>query len=415
VRIVIVGAGIGGLTTALALHHVGLRNVQVLESVQEIRPLGVGINLLPHAVRELTALGLADDLDALGVETADLAYHDTFGSLIWREPRGTAAGYRWPQYSILRGELQMLLLDKVRERLGPGAVRTGARVRSAGTTADGTHVYWDDQSGPQSVTADVVVAADGIRSTIRSLRHPHEGPPAWNGMVLWRGTSRIEPFLTGRSMIMAGSADVKFVCYPVQMPGPDGLQRINWIAERRSDSGDVGDQDWNRQVTHAHFAHHFATWTFPWLDVPAVIASAEAVYEYPMVDRPPLTSWVEGRVALLGDAAHPTYPIGSNGSSQAIIDARVLAHALATRSIDDALAFYESERLPRTTELQRVNREMGPERVMRLVHERAPGGFSDIETVIPWRERQAIADDYKRVAGFLPEALNAAPSWDLPG
>lgn len=410
-RVIVVGGGIGGLTTALSLHAVGIRDVTVVESVARIAPLGVGINVLPHAVRELTELGLAQGLEQRGVATADLTYVDRFGSTIWSEPRGIAAGYRWPQYSIHRGHLQLMLLDEVKQRLGDHAVRTGCRVQSAVTEGASAQVTWVTDGQQITEEADVVVAADGINSVVRANRFPDEGPPQWNGQILWRAVSRVPPFLTGRSMVMAGDREVKFVVYPIGDVDDHGLQLVNWIAEMAFENRDGGMHDWNRPVEKDVFAPAFADWSFDWLDIPAIIDAAEVVLEYPMVDRPPLESWVHGRVALLGDAAHPTFPIGSNGSSQAIIDARVLAFALATMPVDEALAFYESERLPRTRELQRVNRAMGPERVMQMVRERAPEGFDHINDVITHDELVDVAESYKRVAGFEPAVLNERPSW----
>mgnify|MGYP003325310138 CR=1 FL=1 len=412
-RVVIVGAGIGGANLALCLHAAGITDVTVLEAVSEIRPLGVGINILPHAVRELTELGLSDELAATGVATADLTYVNRRGQTIWTEPRGVAAGYNYPQYSIHRGRLQMLLLDAVRERLGDTSVRTGCRVISSHTTDDGALITYQSSGEVVTERADVVIAADGIKSAIRAQWFPDEGPPVWNGQILWRAVSRTAPFLSGRSMFMAGDREIKFVAYPIEEVAPDGTQLINWIAEKDLTNADGADSDWNKSVDRSVFAPAFADWRYDWLDIPALIDAADEVYEYPMVDRPPLDSWVRGRVALLGDAAHPTYPIGSNGSSQAIIDGRVLAYALATQSIDEALAFYEGERLPKTKELQRVNRAMGPERVMQLARERAPEGFDDIDQVIPRSELEEIASNYKRVAGFEPSILNSQPSWSV--
>ncbi|MBX6386630.1 MAG: flavin-dependent oxidoreductase [Microbispora sp.] len=386
-RIVIAGAGIGGLTAALSLHAAGFEDVTVHEAAPEIRPLGVGINLLPHAVRELTELGLADRLAEIGVATAELAYFNRYGTLIWSEPRGLAAGYAWPQYSVHRGRLQMLLLDAVIERLGPDAVRTGSRITGPGDE-------------------DLLIGADGIHSAVRAHFYPDEGPPPWNGLVLWRGVTYGEPFLTGRSMIMAGDGTQKFVAYPIEI-GERTL--INWIAERPLD-GEAPDRgNWNRPADLAEIGRHFADWRFDWLDVPAIIAGAEAAYEYPMVDRDPLPRWTFGNVTLLGDAAHAMYPIGSNGASQAIIDARVLAYFLARGD----LAAYEETRRPATTALQLSNRQMGPEIVMKLAHERAPDGFDDIEQVIPHAELAEIAASYKRTAGFDPVSLNSRPSWSV--
>jgi len=411
VRVVVIGGGIGGLTTALSLHDVGITDVTIVEAVPEILPLGVGINLLPHATRELVELGLAEALGRRGVPTSDLTYVDRRGATIWSEPRGLAAGYRWPQYSIHRGRFQLLLLEETLRRLGPDSVRTGCRVRSATTAGGVALVSWTEGDRLVEETFDVAVAADGIKSVVREQWHPDQGLPQWNGQILWRATSRMTPFLTGTSMVMAGDREQKFVAYPIGPVADDGLQQVNWIAEKSVDTGEMAPQDWNRSVGTEVFAPAFADWQFDWLDVPAVIDAAEAVFEYPMVDRPPLESWVRGRVALLGDAAHPTYPIGSNGSSQAIIDSRVLAFALATMPVDDALRFYEDERLPRTRELQRVNRSMGPERVMQMARERAPEGFADIHDVIDRAELEEIAAKYKRVAGFDPVMLNERASW----
>ncbi|WP_018655161.1 flavin-dependent oxidoreductase [Actinomadura flavalba] len=390
-RVTIAGGGIGGLATALSLHAAGITDVVVHEAVPSIRPLGVGINLLPHAVRELTEIGLAGPLAGIGVPTAELAYFNAFGQEIWAEPRGLDAGYHWPQYSVPRGALQMLLLEAVVDRLGAGAVRTSSPVRGAGH--DG----------------DLLIAADGIRSTVRAALYPDEGPPPWNGLVLWRGTTRGRPFRTGRSMIMAGDGEQKFVAYPISAPDRNGDVLINWIAERPAEEA-ASRGDWNRRVDPATFLPHFADWRFDWLDVPGVIEAAGEVFEYPMVDRDPLPRWTFGDVTLLGDAAHAMYPIGSNGASQAILDARVLAHALATGRGAEA---YEAERRPPTTAIALANRKMGPEVVMRLARERAPEGFTDVDAVIPLAERTEIAAAYKKTAGFDPALLNERASWSV--
>jgi 2-polyprenyl-6-methoxyphenol hydroxylase-like FAD-dependent oxidoreductase len=412
-RAMVIGGGIGGLTTALCLHAAGI-DASVYESVHEIKPLGVGINLLPHAVKELTALGLLDDLAASGVQTQELRYFNAFGQEIWQEPRGIAAGYRWPQISIHRGTLQMLLLDAVRSRLGAESVRTGHHLAGFTERPDGTMLarFIDRRDGREVATerADLLIGADGIHSAVRRARLPAEGPPKWNGAILWRAVTVGTPFLTGRTMFMAGHARQKFVSYPVTMPHePDGAALVNWVAEIRYDETALPHrEDWNRPGNIADFLPAFAAWQFDWLDIPDLIRRAEVVYEYPMVDRDPLDHWSSGHVTLLGDAAHPMYPVGSNGASQAILDARALAEALAAGpDIATALRAYEARRLPPTAAITLSNRQQGPERVMQLVAERAPEGFTDLDAVISRAERETIAAEYKQLAGFDRDRLNA--------
>ena len=416
---VIIGAGIGGLTAALCLHRAGIP-VVIYEAVNTIRPLGVGINLLPHSVRVLTDLGLADRLDAVAVRTAELAYFNKFGQRIWSEPRGREAGYHWPQFSIHRGALQMLLHATVQERLGHAAIRSGhllERVETDGAGATALLRRRADDTALEPVAARLVIAADGIHSTARRQHYPDEGPPKFAGQLLWRGTTVAPSFLTGRTMIMAGHQGQKFVCYPIARYA-DGTCLINWIAEQRVGGAQPPrPSDWNREIDRQSFAPLFATWKFDWLDIPALIAGAEKVYEFPMVDRDPLPQWTFGCATLLGDAAHPMYPIGSNGASQAILDAESIAVALQQEtSIPAALARYERERRPATTRIVESNRQMGPERVMQIVEERAPHGFTDLDRVIAREELEAIATAYKRVAGFERDTLNqrAAASTDHP-
>jgi len=408
----VIGGGIGGLTTALRLHAAGIA-VRVFESAQEIRALGVGINLLPHAVRELAALGLLDALIAVGVPTGELRYFNKFGQPIWQEPRGLAAGYQWPQISIHRGALQMLLRDAAAARLGTEQIRTGYHL--AGFTQKDTGMvearFIDRRSGTPiaTETADLLIGADGIHSTVRRALHPDDGPPKWNGAILWRAITPSAPFLTGRSMFMAGHARQKFVAYPISAtPDEHGRAPINWIAELRFDATTLANrEDWNRRGDLADFLPAFAGWRFDWLDIPDLIRRAEVVYEYPMVDRDPLDTWSVGRATLLGDAAHPMYPVGSNGASQAILDARALSDALATNTdIPAALHDYEAHRRPATARITLSNRQQGPERVMQIVEERAPHGFTDLDAVISHAELAAIAAEYKHIAGFDRETLN---------
>ncbi|MEA2130958.1 MAG: 5-methylphenazine-carboxylate 1-monooxygenase [Solirubrobacteraceae bacterium] len=415
-RVLVAGGGIGGLATALSLHDAGLE-VEVVESARSIDAIGAGINLLPHAVRELTELGLGGVLEATGVATSELVYHDRFGSRIWREPRGRAAGYRWPQYSIHRAALQGLLLRAMQERLGPDAVRCGTALERFEQSADGVHVELRERRTERlrTAAADVLIGADGIDSAVRAQLHPGDGAPRWSGIGMWRGVSEAEPFLTGRTMIMAGSnRRAKFVAYPIG--GRDDRALVNWVAEIRLAPGDrpLDTHDWRRTADPARLLADFGDWSFDWLDVPALIATAPAIFEFPMIDRDPLPRWGSGRVSLLGDAAHPMYPIGSNGASQAIIDARVLAHELA-RHADPvhALAAYEQLRRPPTSAIVHANRRHGPEQVMTIVEQRAPGGFARIDDVLGPDELSAIVGRYNRTAGFDVDELNARASWSV--
>jgi 5-methylphenazine-1-carboxylate 1-monooxygenase len=417
--VVIAGAGIAGLTLALSLHQAGI-GCCVYESVEALAPVGVGINILPHAVRELTELGLQPLLAATAIPTAALAYHSRHGQLIWREARGLAAGYRWPQFSIHRGELQMILFDAVRARLGEGAVRLGHHLAGVEQDGDGVVATFTARAGGavrERVPGAVLVGADGIHSALRALFVPDEGPPIWNGAILWRGTTEAAPFLGGRTMIMAGHEFQKFVAYPISAEADaKGRSLVNWIAEKKfAPDHSWRREDWNRAAKLDEFAPDFADWRFDWLDVPALIAGAGRVYEYPMVDRDPLPRWTHGRATLLGDAAHPMYPIGSNGASQGILDARVLTRELLRHGVGAAaLEAYEAERRPATARIVLANRGNGPEQVMQMVQERAPGGFGRIEDVLSAAELEGAAAGYKRLAGFDVGELNGRESIVVP-
>ena len=412
--VLIAGGGIGGLTLALSLHQIGVP-CRIFESVAELKPLGVGINVLPHACRELIELGLLDQLDATGLRTKELAYFSKHGKPIWSEPRGLDAGYTWPQFSIHRGTLQQILLDAVIARLGPGAIKTSHHLTAWTETADGvTASFVDKATGrtQDSTSGDLLIAADGIHSAVREKLYPDEGPPIWNGRILWRGITEADAFLSGRTMIMAGYQHVKFVCYPIaSKPNAAGKYPINWIAERTLDPNyQWRREDYNRAGKLDEFLPWFEDWRFDWLDVPALIKGCAQVYEYPLVDRDPLQRWTFGRVTLLGDAAHPMYPIGSNGASQAILDARVLTREILAKGVTTAAPeAYEAERRPATSELVMLNRRNGPEQVMQIVEERAPNGFGVVTDVLSRQELEDIAANYKRVAGFQVDALNAKP------
>jgi 2-polyprenyl-6-methoxyphenol hydroxylase-like FAD-dependent oxidoreductase len=350
-----------------------------------------------------------------------MVHYDRFGGRIWGAPRGRAAGYRWPQHSIHRGELQMILLEAVRARLGPAALRTGQRLERFSQDERSVRLELRDRdtNALDTVEADVLVGADGIRSTVRAALYPAEGDPLWNGIYMWRGVTEAAPFLTGRSMIVAGSnRRAKFVAYPISREAEArGRAAVNWVAEVRLDGAVRFDREsWSRLGRAAAVQPHFADWRFDWLDVPALIAAAPAIYEYPMVDRDPLPRWSHGRVTLLGDAAHPMYPVGSNGGSQAILDARALAWHLAhDRDPAAALDAYEAARRPATTALVLAAREMAPERVLAMVEQRAPRGFRRIEDVLSPEELAALDANYRALTGTDAETLNSRPSWTVPG
>lgn len=410
-KALIVGAGIGGLTTALTLHRAGIE-VSVLESVSDIRPLGVGINIQPSAVRILHSLGLRETLERTAILTSTLRFHSKQGQTIWAEPRGLEAGYDYPQYSIHRGELQMALLDAVQQHLGDNAVRTGHHLERFEQTASGVSAtFVDKRSGAAAGTyeGDLLIAADGLWSVVRAAYYPDEGQPVYSGQMLWRGVTEAEPAFDGRSVIMAGSNDLKAVIYPIsEAARRRGKSVHNWVAERMlGGSLPLNPADWNRPGHTDDFVPYFADWQFDWLDVPALFAAAEAVYEFPMVDRDPLPQWSFGRVTLLGDAAHPMRPNGSNGATQAMLDAEVIAQCLRDDAdVERALLAYQTERLGPTSQLVLDNRETGPERVLEIVAERCPDGFDKIEDVIPHDELQAIADSYKKLARFDRESVN---------
>jgi 2-polyprenyl-6-methoxyphenol hydroxylase-like FAD-dependent oxidoreductase len=400
--VLIAGGGIAGLTLGLTLHQIGVP-FRIFEATRSIRPMGVGINLQPNAVRELYELGLEDALGQVGIKTRQYGFYSKLGKTIWEEPRGQWAGYAWPQYSVHRGQLQMMLYQTLVDRAGPDVVVTDAR--ATGFEPDGVlHLEGRTERG------NLIVAADGIHSAIRAQMVPDEGPPIWGGAVLWRATTRAKPFFGGAAMALIGHDTQRIVAYPISDPDPDtGLALMNWIAELRIDpSNGWNKEDWNRAADIADFLPAFENWKFGWLDAPALIKGADTVFEYPMVDRDPLDRWTDGHVSLMGDAAHPTYPVGSNGASQAIIDARVIGAKLLEHGLNpSALEAYEAEMRPLTTGVIRANRGSGPDAVLQRVEDLCGGDFEQIGDVIPHAELAAHSDKYKSIAGFSIDALNA--------
>lgn len=411
--ILIAGGGIVGLTLAMTAHSLGLR-ARVFEQVDKPAPLGVGINLQPQAVRELAEMGLDDALEAIGTRTREVAYFSKRGHKIWDEPRGTWAGYNWPQYSVHRGEFQMMMLRAAQLRLPAGSIETGWKATGYSQNGATVTLHLQDRAGnTRSETGSLLIGCDGIHSAIRAQMHPEDGPPVWGGAVLWRGTSRAVPFLSGASMAMAGHEWQKFVTYPISNPDPvTGEAVINWIAELKYEpTQQWNKEDYNRPGDPADFLPAFEDWQFSWLDIPALIRKAEKIFEFPMVDRNPLPFWQDGRVTLAGDAAHAMYPIGSNGSSQGIIGARVLGRSLRDLGTSEAaLAAYEAERRPITTRITLANRANGPDQVMELVEQRCGGVFSDIRDVLSEAELHGTAQSYKDLVGTDVNALNTRPS-----
>ena len=413
-RVIVAGAGIAGLSAALSLHAAGIEAI-VIDSAASLRPLGVGINLMPHAVRELTELGLGDELEATGIPTAEMVHFDRHGHRIWGFASGRNIGYRWPQYSIHRGELQMILLAAVRARLGPDAVRAGTAFTGFSEAGSGVEVRVRDRAtGTGSrMHGDVLVGADGLYSGVRAQLHPGEPPPRWDGIMMWRGVAEGAPFLTGRTVAVAGAnAALKFVAYPISRQAERrGRALLNWVAEVKLPASRRQDADWDRTGRVEDVLPWFADWKFGWLDVPALITGAPRILEYPMVDRDPLPSWSAGPVSLLGDAAHPMYPIGANGGSQAVVDARVLAWSLTREAAPaEGLAAYEAARLATVNAIVLACRDMPADRLLQMVSTRAPDGFSRIEDVLSAAELATFDQAYR--ATTLPDvvALNSRPS-----
>ena len=412
--VIIAGGGIGGLTAALSLHRAGFP-VRVFESVDRIQALGVGINLLPHAVRELDSLGLADDLAANGLTPTTLAYFTKRGEPIWDEPRGRAAGYRWPQISIHRGILHTILHAAALAEIGADRIHTGCHLDHFAETSNGVEAtFIDRRTAATSATAtgSMLIACDGIHSVARRHFYPDEGMPKWNGALLWRGLAEGTPVFDGRTMVWAGHPLQKFVMYPL-LDLPDGRQQLNFIAELRTDGAELLErEDWNQPGDLADFLPQFEGWKFPWLDVPALIASAPGTFLFPMVDRDPIDRWSFGKITLLGDAAHPMYPIGSNGASQAILDARTITGCLLSYpdDIERALQRYDEVRRPATSAIVLANRGLGPELPMQLVEQRAPSGFSQLSDVITPYEILEVTDGYRKMAGFSLQQLHERPS-----
>jgi 5-methylphenazine-1-carboxylate 1-monooxygenase len=416
-KIAVVGGGIAGLGFALALHQRGLA-CEVYETVPEVKELGVGITLLPHAMRELAALGLQAELEAVGIENLESVFFTRHGQFIYREPRGRHAGYALPELGVHRGKLHRILYEAALARLGAAHIHTDHRCLAVEQGEDGAVLRFASSAtgAPRdSVRADIVVACDGVNSALRRQFYPDE-KLAFAGINTWRGVTRRAPILTGKSYLRVGSIETgKMVIYPIvdNIDGR-GMQLINWVAEIHRENASMND--WNRAGDRAYFRAIFADWRFDWLDVAALIDDAEQILEYPMVDKDPVAQWTFGRVTLMGDAAHPMYPRGSNGSAQALIDARTLADELAAcaRTGGDArtaLASYERLRLTPTARIVETNRSVPPDFINIKVDALSGGKpFRHIDDLISQDELRRISDEYKKIAGFSLDALKSQPT-----
>ena len=408
-KIVIAGAGIGGLTAAMCLHRAGF-DVEVFEAVGELKPLGVGINIQAGAIRILSGLGLEPALAATAIETRELRYANRHGQTIWADPRGRHAGLPWPQFSIHRGELQMILFHAARQMLGADRIKFGRRISRFAQKGAKVTAHFVDRNGQPAddVETDILIGADGIHSAVRGHFYPDEGPPKWQGILMWRGVTVGKPYLGGATMVQAGHHTQKFVCYPISRKHADnGEALINWICDLHVGDGPLPSrEDWNKPGKLEDFLPRFADWKFDWLDVPAVIRAAHTILEFPMIDRDPLPRWSHGRVTLLGDAAHPMYPIGSNGASQAILDGEAITQELSAGGDPEAaLQRYEQRRLPPTARIVDSNRRRGIDVMLDIVEQRAPQGFTDLESVLPADELEKIVGDYKKLVTQDRETL----------
>lgn len=399
-HVLIAGGGIGGLTAALALHAAG-RRVTVCEAVSRLAPLGVGLNILPHGAGALHGLGLGPAMGRLAIQTRAIEYRTRFGHVLTSDPRGTEAGFAHPQYSVHRGRLQVMLRDALIQRAGADAFRTGHRLAGYDDHGDRVAGRFETADGPVTLEADCLIGADGFHSMLRRLLHPDEGPAHAEGMVLYRGAREQAPFGDGRTMFIAGNHDLKFVCYPIsEQARQRGRSLVNWVAEVRVDRPRrAAEADWTLEAD-AGFADAFDGFAMPDVDIVALMRGTERVTVYPMIDRDPLAAWGRGRVSLLGDAAHPMYPIGANGASQAILDADALARHLRGGDVSAGLRAYEAERLPATRDVVLANRQSGPEAVLDIADARLTGPDDRAAALLTPDEARAVAAGYRGVAGF---------------
>lgn len=414
-KVIIVGAGIGGLALSLALHKANIEH-EIIEAVPEIKPVGVGINLLPHAIAALNHLGVVEEMERRSVATKEVCYYTRFGQFVNKEPRGRYAGYEMPQLSIHRADIHEVLLNAVRDRMGVDKVKLGCRSVGVTQTDAGVLVHVQDEKGRSlpDIKGTMVIACDGVHSAIRKQMHPVEAVPRYEGTTMYRGVTRTKPFLTGASMVYLGTQKTgKLVIYPVRNNiDAEGRQLINWVLEIEQNPDDKLQRDWNRQAKVEAFIKNFENCSFDWLDIPAFLRASDVIFEYPMVDQEPLPFWTQGRVTLLGDAAHPMMPRGSNGAAHAVFDAIILTDILKTETDSSrALKLYEEKRLPVTSKVVLANRSISPDAILQVVEDRSGGKpFNKIEDVLTDAEFKQWQDRYREVAGFNKAQVHAVLS-----
>lgn len=415
-KVIIAGGGIGGLTAALSLNKLGIE-VKVFESVNEVRPLGVGINILPHASRELLALGLQDELDQFAIRTREMAYFTRNGLPVISYPCGEYAGYNWPQYSLHRGEFQMMLFRVFQQRAGKDSVLTGHRLVDFEQDANGVVACFSAPGSAEVIheeSADALIGADGLHSMVRKKLYPNEGSPVFSGMICFRGAVEGSPYLDGETMVICGDQRLTLVSYPLSRKLKDqGLSLINWIAAVPFETDEPQEEDWNKEAPADNLLKLYKDWTFDWLNVPELIKSTGQIFEFPVYDRDPLERWSFDRVSLLGDAAHPLIPISSSGAVHAIIDGRALAYALANNNdVRDGLKAYEADRLPKANQVVLASRQRGPDEVLEIARHECPDDAVNVNDHVDHARLQAVIDAFKERTGFAIDKLNKLPSYD---
>jgi len=398
--IAIIGAGPAGLAAALRLHQQGFRPT-IYETVPELKPLGVGIDVKVYGSKELGELGLLEEFRAISVDAKESIFYNKYGQEIYAELCGVHMGYLYEQRFVHRGYLQMLLYRTVLERLGADAVVTGVRCTGYTNRADQVDLHLVDAAGQAStITADLAIAADGIKSAVRAQMHPDHSEPVYSGITMWRGTTLMEPFGSGGTILHIGAPQSSsMIVYPIaeNFEGT-GKVLVNWVVEaERGESV----EDWNQLGSVDEILPYYDRCEVVHLDVQAMLRAAREVYLFPLIRHEPLDTWIDGRMVLIGDAAHAMYPRGGNGACQAIVDGGVLAQKLASSpDVPTALKEFEDIRLKAVNGVVMAHRGEGYEVIRRMVEDRTGGEpFTDIEQVLPLAEADAIFSKYHALVG----------------